>query len=136
MSVLLDLANRIHDEGVATLWSDLTVGRMPDTPDEIVTLQTYAGDASRIRNDMNLPADERFNVQVLVRAEPDNQYAAETLAAEVYDAVQFRNQTLDSGQRYAYARAVQQPAFLTIDENDRPLVAFNLEVRRHRDTFS
>lgn len=135
MSLLLDLATLIHDEGVATLWSDLTVGRMPDAPDQVVALQTYAGDSSRIRNDTNLPADERFNVQVLVRGEPDDQYAAETLASSVHDVVSFRSETLQSGRRYAYARAVQEPAFLQVDDNNRPIVAFNLEVRRHRDTF-
>lgn len=135
MSVLLDLAQHLENENVGTLWSDVFVGRTPDQPDRLVVLQTYAGDTSRIRDANNIPTDERFNVQVLVRAEPNNQAAAETLAHDAYDAIQFRSRTLASGRRYAYARAVQQPAFLTTDETARPIVGFNVEVRRHRDAL-
>lgn len=135
MSVLEDLGNRLEDESVGTLWTDLFLGRRPDTPDQCVTLQTYPGDASRLRSPNNVPVDERFNVQVMTRAARDGQKSAETLAWSAFDAIQSRSATLDSSRRYAHIRAVQTPAYIGVDANNRPLVSFNVEVRRHRDSL-
>jgi len=130
MSVLTDLATRLDDAGVATLNTDLFRGRMPDEPSLAVAVQTYARDNSRLRDPDYLAADERFNVQVMARA--DNQAAAETLAEGAWDAVQFRSETLTSGRFYPYARAPRYPAYVGVDERGRHLVAFDLEVRRLR----
>ena len=132
MSVLTDLATRLDTEGVGTLNTDIFRGRLPDEPDECIALQTYAGDPSRIRNDEYLAADERLNVQVLVRSL--YQGAAETLAATAWDAAQFRSETLTSGRFYPYSRAAQYPAYLGVDDRGRHLMVFNLEVRRLRST--
>lgn len=138
MSVLTDLAQRLVDGSVGTLWNGSTGtivrGRRIDDPgDTGIFLQTYPGDASRLRNDSNLAADERLNVQVTVR--DSNQAAAETLALSAWNAIQGNRLTINSN-RYAHIRAVQFPAYLGVDERDRPLVVFNVEVRRHRDSFA
>lgn len=130
MSVLTDLATVIDDAAVATLDTNLFRGRLPDEPDECLALQTYAGDPSRIRSDDYLAADERFNVQVTARSL--YQGAAETLAINAWNAVQFRNETLASGAFYPYARCPRQPAFIGVDDRGRNLVTFDIEVRRLR----
>ena len=132
MSVLTDLATLLQNQGVGTLDTTIFRGRRPDEPDQCITLQTYAGDASRIRGVDYLAADERFNVQVSVRSQ--YQGAAETLANTAWDAIQFRYETLTSGQYYAYARCPRKPAFIGVDERDRALVTFDVEVRALRST--
>lgn len=135
MSVLTDLADRMEAEGVGTKWNgstgDISMGMRFDAINSpALFLQTYAGDPSRIRNEEYLAADERLNVQVLARGPKGNQGAAETLAVNAWTAVQGRHVTINNST-YAHIRAPQYPAYLGVDEQDRPLVVFNLELRRH-----
>ena len=132
MSVLTDIATRMVDDGFGTLNTNLFRGRLPDEPDELTVLQTYLSQTPRIRNNDYLAADERFNLQVLTRSA--SQAAAETRALNAYNAIQFRNETLDSGRFYAYCRAIQMPAYLDVDDRGRHLVVFNVEVRRLRSS--
>lgn len=133
MSILTDIATRIDDQGAATLNTNLFRGRMPDEPDECVSLQTFSGDESRIRDADYLAADERANVQVMVRSL--YQGAAETLAEAVWDAAQFRSETLTSGRFYPYVRAPQFPSYLGVDDRGRHMLVFTLEVRRLRSNL-
>lgn len=130
MSVLTDLATLLDDEGVGTLNTNIFRGVLPDEPDQCLALQTYSRDDSRIRGVQYLPADERFNIQVTVRAE--FQGAADTLADTAWDAIQFRHKTLSSGALYQYARCPRKPAFIGVDDRGRPLLTFDVEVRRLR----
>ncbi len=132
MSVLTDLAQRLEDQGVGTVGTDIFRGRTPDEPDQLLRVQTFDGVNSRIRNDEYLPADERMSVQVLARSL--YQGAAETLAEQAFDAIQFRSETLTSGRFYPYARAPRFPAYIGVDERGRHLVTFDVEVRRLRDS--
>ncbi len=132
MSVLTDIATHMVDNGFGTLNTNLFRGRLPDEPDELTVIQTYSSQMPRIRNNEYLAADERFNIQVLTRA--NFQAAAETRALNAYNAIQFRNETLDSGRYYPYCRAIQMPAYLDVDDRGRHLVVFNVEVRRLRST--
>ena len=43
MSVLTDLAQRLEDEGVGTVGTDIFRGRTPDDPDELLRVQTFDG---------------------------------------------------------------------------------------------
>lgn len=135
MSVLVDLADRLEAAGTGTVWDgttgDIVYGKRIDAPgDRALFLQTYAGDASRYHNDDYLPADERLNVQVIARGA--NQAEADVLAKAAWKAVQGRYATIN-GRHYVYIRAPQHPAYMGVDERDRPLVVFNLEVRRDGD---
>lgn len=132
MSVLTDLATLLDDEGVGTLDTTIFRGRLPDEPDECIALQTYSRDDSRIRGLEYLAADERFNIQVMTRSL--YQGAAETLADQAWDAIQFRHETLTSGKLYQYARCPRKPAFIGVDDRGRHLVSFDVEVRRLRST--
>ena len=133
MSVLIDLATRLQAAGVGTRWNGTTgtivLGRRIDKPgDTILALQTYPGDPSRLRDADYQAADERYNVQVTARAVA--QKDAEDLANTAWTAVQGRHLTINQN-RYAHIRAPQKPAYIGVDEGDRPLVVFNLEIRRH-----
>jgi hypothetical protein len=132
MSVLTDIATHMVDNGFGTLNTNMSRGRLHDEADELTVIQTYLSQMPRIRNNEYLAADERFNIQVLTRA--NYQAAAETRALNAYNAIQFRNETLDSGRYYPYCRAIQMPAYLDVDDRGRHLVVFNVEVRRLRST--
>lgn len=129
MSVVLDLATRLQTEGVGTIGTDVFMIQRPPTPDTCVTLATYTGDPNRLHDADYQPADERLAVNVVVRGA--TYPAAEPLAAQVFAAITFRHETLQSGSTYAYCRASSYPAFLGRDENHRPLLAFNVTLRRH-----
>lgn len=135
IQVLPDLAQRLEDESVGTVGTNIFTGRLPDSPDACIALNTYPGDANRVHGSDMIPVDERFNVQILVRGARDDTAAAATLADSVYDAIQFRHETLDSGRRYGWCQANHMPAQLDRDENDRPRFVINVTIRRYRTTF-
>ena len=128
MALLTDLKTLLEDEGITTT---IARGRLPDNPDDVIAIQTFAGTPSRLHGVDYIPADERLDVQVTIRALYQGQ--AETIARAVFDAIQFRNRTLDSGRRYHYVRAPQYPAYIGVDDRDRHIVGFTAEVRRWRD---
>lgn len=132
MSILTDLGTLLEDQSVGTLGTDIFLSRRPDQPDDCLTLTTYYGENNRIHGETNIPADERFLVQVLSRSKS---YAtAEAKAEQAFTALHFRHKTLDSGRRYAWSLASQMPSYIGVDEYDRSLISFNLRIRRHRTT--
>lgn len=124
MSVLTDLATLLTSVG-----APVVPGRRPAAPDRVVSLQTYPGDPNRILDANNLPADERLAVQVTARAERGNQAAAEALAEAAFRAVSRRHVVLN-GRAYDWIRANHYPAYVGVDENDRPMVVVNVTARR------
>lgn len=133
MSIISDLATRLQTTGVGTIWDGSTGtivrGRRIDAPgDTILAIQSYGGDESRLFDGSEQPADARLNAQIVARA--STQTAAETLAGTAYENVTGRHVTIN-GRSYAWIAAVQQPAFIGVDERDRPLIAFNVQARRH-----
>lgn len=133
MSVLNDLGTYLASKNVGVLWTDIFLGRRPANPHLCLTLQTYPGDPNRLHGDTNVPADERLAVQVMARGPVDGQAAAETLAESAFTRIAFRYQVIN-GNRYAWCRANQRPAYVGVDENNRPLISFNVTLRRDRTT--
>lgn len=125
MSVLTDLASVLTAAEVTPVFR----GGRPATPDACVTLQSYLGDPNRAFSDTGVPAIEQHNIQVVARAA--NQGAAETLAKAAFDAIQFPFKLIN-GSRYTHCRANQNPAFIGVDANDRPLIAFNVRLTKLR----
>lgn len=132
VQALTDLAERLEDEGVGTVGTDIFVGRMPDQPDSCVALTSYIGDPPRFLGNDNLPADERLSIQVIARAGRDASSTAASLIDSVYDALPFRHETLTSGRRYDWCAPNHTPAQLDRDENDRPRFVLNVSVKRAR----
>ena len=128
MSVLLDLKTLLDSESVGPAF----IGRRldpPEQPDAGIWLQTYVGDPNRLLDGDNLPADERLAVQVMARAQQHDQFAAETLAHQAFRALSTRHVSVN-GREYAWVRANHYPAYIGVDENDRPLVVCNFTARR------
>lgn len=130
--MLPDLAQLLEDEGVGTVGTNIFMSERPDAPDDCLTISDYSGEGNRLHGNTNVPADERFSVQVMARSK--SYVTAWSLAESAFTAISFRHKTLNSGRRYAWSRANQSPAYIGIDQNDRKLVTFNVMLRRHRST--
>ena len=125
-TVLEDLRQRLIDAGV----TPVAIGRRPNEPDEIVTLQTYVGPESRLPDGQNHPADERIAIQAMARgSKRASQRDAEILARRAHDALIGRHLTMN-GVKYDWIEANHLPAYAGRDENDRALVSVNFTVRR------
>lgn len=134
VQALPDLAQRLEDQGVGTVGTNIFPARMPPTPDKCVAIIAYPGDPNRLHGNDDLPVDERFNIQYVIRAAADDNDGAFTLANSVFDALAFRHETLNSGRRYTWQRANHMPALLDRDENDRPRLVINAQLARVRTT--
>lgn len=126
MSVLTDLQTRLSGQGYGPT---VVRGVTPDAPDELLTLQTYQGAQGNLPDPDGLPVDERLGAQAMSRAA--DQATAEANAWSAWRALHFRHATLN-GNRYAWCRANQAPAYVGTDDRGRILVGFNLTIRRHR----
>ena len=125
MSALVDLRDHLIREGVTT---PITLGRRPDTPDTIITLQSYPGDPGSLPDARGRPLDERLAVQIVTRA--SDQATAEAVAHDLYTRLPARHLTVN-GRVYAWIEANHYPAFMGVDANGRPLVVLNVTARRH-----
>lgn len=116
----------LQTQGIGTLGTDLFVGLLPDTPDAAVSLFEYGG-ASPVHSLGSGGAKfERPRVQVVVRAATYT--AARTKIESVYTTLeQLANITLSS-VRYLMVEAVQSPAFLERDVNNRVTMVCNFQV--------
>lgn len=132
--LLPDLKARLDAFGIAPV----QLGRMRDTPDHVIALNTYPGDPSRDHTSDGLPVLESHNVQVMIRASArDGIAGAETLAYRAYRAIVGRHLLLPNPttgpRRYDWIRAPRVPAYVGHDQNDRPIVTFDLEIQRWGD---
>ncbi len=115
---------------VTAIGTDVFLDYVPETPDNLLAVQEYAG----VPPDIPIPLLDR-RVQVLIR---NKSYAsARTLAFSVFNA-------LDTGfsrpagvvltaSRTAVINALQSPFMLERDEMDRSIFVFNLAVATTRD---
>ena len=139
MSTVRDIAERLAAKGLGTIAGSgpeptIFPGRRPDSPDRMLSVQSYPGDPPRLLDGDNLPADERVAFQITARvARGSGQGAAEVLADQAFRALVGRHLTIN-GRTYHWIRANHLPASIGVDENDRPLVVVNMTARR-RGTF-
>lgn len=132
--LLPDLKARLDAFGIMPVH----LGRMRDQPDHAIALIPYPGDASRDHAASGLPVLESHNVQVMIRASTrDGIAGAETLAYRAYRAIVGRHLLLPDPatgpRRYDWIRAPRVPAYVGTDQNDRPIVTFDLEIQRWGD---
>ena len=127
--LIRDLAQILQLSGIGTIGADIFLGRLPDSPDNVVALFPTGG----FPQDLPLP-DVRMTVQVLVR---DESYRA------AYERIWRIYNLLDGGQRGRFiqsptgrrmvAQAMQPPQSLQDDESRRSIFVFNLSVWTNRD---
>lgn len=125
MSVLDELGDFVEAAGVAT-GTELYLGSMPDTPDDLLCIYVYPGNAPEYVQELETPKYEKPQIQVVARAIAyvDAEHRIEA-AWSLLSAI--HNQTLN-GTYYRSVRPNGSPALLRRDTNDRILLFFNASV--------
>lgn len=124
------LADLLVYAGAGTQATDVFVGRMPDSPNDCVSVQTYQGLSPAYVQESAAPASERVSFQVLIRG--TSRQAVETKSGTIWTSIaSVRNQYINTAYLLA-VRPMQSPFELRQDENDRVIYVFNAEalVRR------
>jgi hypothetical protein len=125
-NVLDDLATRIATTISGTVGTDIFKSKMPALPDAAVALRETGGLAPEKRFGTKGIEWERPAVQIVVRGAPGDYETARTTSQTIFEDVS-KIETEDlSGTRYYMSDPLQEPFGLTIDEQDRPTVSFNI----------
>lgn len=128
--VLDDLAVYGASNGLGTVGTSIFKGRMPDAPDECLALIPYGGLASQQQYGSDALKWEFPRVQVIARASRHDYSTAQTMADEAYRAyAQIMAETVN-GTFYHCVTPLQPPFSMGLDDNERPIVGFNLQVEK------
>lgn len=131
--MLLNIANYLIYQGIVQAdGEDIFRDYIPDSPDQVVALQEYAGDGS-------LPqaqgAQRRF--QVAVRASREDPDWARRKAWSIYNVLDVPEGIIDARgvglQLWGVMNAIQTPFKLRVDDNARILYGFNMVIITERD---
>ena len=125
-NVLDDLATRIATTISGTVGTDIFKSMMPVTPDAAVALYETGGLAPEKRFGTKGIEWERPGVQVVVRGAPGDYQTARTTSQTIFEDVSKIEAEDLSGTRFHLSDPLQQPFGLSVDEQDRPTVAFNI----------
>lgn len=119
MGLLEDLAAALQAASIATLTTDLFIGKLPDMPHAAMALYQYAGLPPLYTHHSLIPSHDRPSVQLRVR---DLDFAA--VEARIYEAYQLLCGLTD----YLAIRPLQPPFQLDRDAHDRQHWAVNFSV--------
>jgi hypothetical protein len=126
--VVEEIANFIHERGLATLGTDLWMHVSPDEPDDLTVVTEYAGDEPEFVQDQLLADIENSRIQIAVRStQPE---VGRALAEQIYQAMmEIRNDVL-SGTRVLWCRPSDTPAMIGRDDSGRFLTTVNFRVKK------
>lgn len=122
MSLLDEIGVFLASEGHGTLGVDLFLSLLPDAPDSCVAVYEMPGQGPvYVAGDVALPAWERVQLQVVARAA--SYPAARTKIGNVWRSLQKIGNEALSGTTYLAVQAVDSPAPLGRDHQQRELLA-------------
>jgi hypothetical protein len=125
-NVLDDLATRIATTISGTVGTNIFKSTMPTTPDAVVALYETGGLAPEKRFGTKGIDWERPAVQVVVRGAPGDYETARTTIQTIFEDVSKIEAENLSSTRFYLSDPLQEPFGLTVDDQDRPTVAFNI----------
>ena len=128
--MLADIASRLQNGTIGTIgattgWT-IRVAEIPNAPDTCVSLYEYAG----LPSDLTLDGtrDVTPGLQVRVRGERNGYIAARQKAEAISVLLDGISNITINGTKYKYIFATQQPSFMGLDENQRPMWVQNFRV--------
>ena len=122
---MTDITALLQAAGVGVETTTLFAGRMPETPNECISVIPYQGLPGLYVQERAAPSYERPSVQVMVRGH--GSIATENRARAAYDALAaVANQTIN-GTFYLAIRPNHEPFPLPKDSNDRDLWVINAQ---------
>jgi hypothetical protein len=129
VSTVTEVGAHLETDAVATVGTDLFLGRLPDSPDDclavIITpglagVDTFTGDGILV---------EQPGLQILARGA--NYSTAETLARSAFDSlVAITNEAVDGTQWLRCAPVQSEPFSIGRDDRDRAILSCNFEVMK------
>jgi hypothetical protein len=132
-NVLDDLATRIATTISGTVGTNVFKTTMPVLPDAAVALHLTGGLAPEKRFGSAGVEWERPSVRIDVRGAPkDTETALATSQTIFEDVSEIETEDL-SGTRYYLSDPQQQPFPISVDEQDRPTVAFNIILTKDKN---
>jgi hypothetical protein len=124
--LLPDIANKLQILGVGTKGTDLFMGTMPDTPDNLVALYEYPGEGRSLA--WNSITRESPNLQALVRNKSYD--AGRTKIEQIVNALHgLANVTLGT-TKYLLINSIQSPGLLQRDSSNRAIFVVNFSVNK------
>lgn len=126
MSVMTDIAALLEAAGAGSQATSIFVGRMPETPDQCVSVIPYQGMGSEYVQDQDAPAYGRPSVQVMVRGK--GAIATEARAFAAYNALASVTNQIIGSTFYLAIRPNHEPFPLPRDGNDRDLWVVNAQI--------
>ena len=130
MATLDDVATFLQSASVGTVGATIFKGQAPAAPDAVVTLYEYGGAPPEHVGGQTAIAVEYPRIQVTVRGEPNDYAAPRALAETAYRALAAASNRLLGTTFYGALSPLQAPFLLRKDENDRVIVAFNIEIMK------
>mgnify|MGYP003150337459 CR=1 FL=1 len=125
-NVLDDLATRIATTISGTVGTDVFKSTLPPLPDACVAVMETGGIAPTRALGTAGVQYERPGVQILVRGAPSDYETARSTAQTVFeDLATIETEDL-SGTRYYMSENLQEPFPINMDEQDRPMIGFNM----------
>lgn len=119
-----DVRNYLIAQGVT---DTVKIGALPLTPDVVVAVIASGGSPPRVAMGPTVLQRE-LSVQVLSRAAQDGYQACETLALQVHTILLTVGPVTLNGTVYRLIEAVDEPAYLGTDENERPMFSANYDL--------
>lgn len=130
MALLDEIATYLAGKNVGTVGTDLFMGFMPDTPDNLVALFEYAGEPIELVMGDDDPGLERPGLQVRVR---DTSYpAGRAKIGQIVDILHGLSEVVINGTRYLLIRANGSPESLGLDANNRSEFVANFSILKER----
>ncbi len=128
--MLAEIAAMLQTGGIGTLgattgWT-IRVAEIPDTPNTCVTLYEYAGMPSDHTHDGT--RDVMPGLQVRVRGDRNGYIAARDKAEAISVLLDGIGNTTIGTHVYKYIFSTQQPSFMGLDENQRPMWVQNFRI--------
>jgi hypothetical protein len=118
--ILEALAEKLQDDGVGTVGTNIFIGLMPSTPDVCIALYEYSGEPPRETfNDGGASIDVP-SVQVMVRAGRNDYPTARAKIIAVRNSLSSVANVTVEGVVFLRVHELSAVNALGVDENDRP----------------
>lgn len=124
--LIRDIAQILQTNGIGVLGTDIFLGQLPASPDNVVAVFEYAGEPP----DLHWPG-EYPGLQILVRNK--SYEAGRQKIEQVKNILHGLAETVVNNHRYLLIRANQSPAFLQRDENNRAIFVCNFRVIKAKE---
>jgi hypothetical protein len=128
--LLDDMLTYLSSGGVATSGTNLFAGILPPNPDAAVAVYETGGrgTAKAMGNVAGQAHVEYARVQVVSRGSQFGYAAARQTAQKAFLLLDGLPRRTINGVQYHWASAIQTPFLMGLDEQQRPMIAFNVDV--------